>query len=110
MANPKVLYRDGDYVVSAWLERRYFGDTPFGIAVYVAADCGGRRVWFREATTERAPWWAPWRRRRELATVVAAAIAYIDEQQHRERSAEATLEAVSEAMQLPMTGGSHVGL
>lgn len=101
---PKVIHRQGDYVVTAWLEHKWARDGR--LVAYVAVDHDGSRVWFREARLERPPWWAPFLRHLELPAVVADAIEYVYERDHVEQSAEATLNAVWEANQLTGSGGA----
>lgn len=91
----KDIYSRGQYNVKAWVER--INGRP---GAYVAITRGYHQVWLRRATIEPAPWWKPWRRKHELAAVVSAAIAYIDEQDSLETTAHATLEAVTEVMRL----------
>jgi hypothetical protein len=106
------LYRLAPYRVVAWLERR-FGTPP---VIYVAVERNGIygiraapnspgeswqqvRLW-SEILLTPAPWWAPWRRKRELGAVIEQAIAFVDEQDSLETTAAATLEAFTEATRL----------
>lgn len=95
MTSPRTIHQRGVYAVEAWIERA--NGRP---VAYVRVSRAHQQVWFRHAMIERAPWWKPWARRRELACVVTEAIAFIDEQENLETTAQATLEAVTEAMRL----------
>jgi hypothetical protein len=96
------LYRLAPYRVVAWLERP-FGSPPL---IYVAAErMTEPKLWqqvrlWSEILLTPAPWWAPWRRKRELGAVIEEAIAFVDEQDSLETTAAATLEAFTEATRL----------
>lgn len=91
------VHRAGDYRVLVWLERAY-GKLP---RIYVAVERSGQhvRTW-TDVQVAPAPWWQPWRRKHELVAVIEQAITFVDRQENLETTAEATLEAVTEAMRL----------
>lgn len=106
------VYRAGGYRVVVWLERG-FATAPH---LYVAVERQGyfgirlapkspppEEVWqhvrtWSDVQVIPAPWWKPWRRKHELVLVIDAAIAFVDQQETLETTAQATLEAVTEVM------------
>lgn len=119
---PRELHRSGKYRVIAWLEYPT-GQTP---RLYVRVEqtthhwelsekgspTPARRVnvWqhvrtWTDVRLDRQPWWNPWARRRELQAVVHEAIVFVEHLAQATTSAEVTLEAVAEAMQVA-AGGS----
>lgn len=106
------VYRAGGYRVVVWLERG-FATAPH---LYVAVERQGyygirvapksqppEEVWqhvrtWSDVQVIPAPWWKPWRRKHELVLVIDQAIAFVDQQETLETTAQATLEAVTEVM------------
>lgn len=106
------LYRNGNYHVIAWLERR-LAEPP---ALYVKIEQRRRltdsrpgwslpiEVWshvktYTDVRVKKQPWWSILTWHKELQAVIEDAIEWCEEQADQEESAEATLQAVAEAMQ-----------
>lgn len=108
------VHKAGAYRVVVWLERG-FATPPhiyvaverngyFGVATTTAlpipvANWQHVRTW-GDVQVAPAPWYKPWRRKHELVAVIETAITFVDQQENLETTAEATLEAVTEAMRL----------
>lgn len=108
------VHMTAGYRVVVWLERG-FATAPhlyvaverrgyFGIARAPSSPPAAEtwqhvRTW-ADVQVAPAPWWQPWRRKHELCAVIEQAITFVDTQENLETTAQATLEAVTEAMRL----------